>query len=85
MDWESEIYLQWDGCPQGLASAAPGFNLYMVHGFNTALGFLRSQMWVLYTDDLLLFGESAAHVHGGDSKNLCDCLATAWQEGITEL
>ena len=62
LDWESEVYLQWDGCPQGLAPAAPGFNLHMAHGFNTALGLLWSRMWILYTDDLLLFGESAAHV-----------------------
>ena len=62
LDWESEVYLQWDGCSQGLAPAAPGANLHMAHGFNTALGLLWSQMWILYTDDLLLFGESAAHV-----------------------
>ena len=62
LDWESEVYLQWDGCPQGLAPAAPGFNLHMAHGFNTALGLLWSRLWILYTDDLLLMGESEAHV-----------------------
>ena len=62
MDWKSKVYLQWDGCPQGLAPTAPGFNLHMAHGFNSALGLLWARMWILYTDDLLLFGESAAHV-----------------------
>ena len=43
---------------QGLAPAAPAFNIHLAHGFNTALKELWRKMWILYTDDLLLMGES---------------------------
>jgi len=48
LDWESEVYLQWKGCPQGLAPAAPAFNIHLAHGFNTALKELWRKMWILY-------------------------------------
>ena len=69
LDWESEVYLQWKGCPQGLAPAAPAFNIHLAHGFNTALKELWRQMWILYTDDLLLMGESEA-ARGSDTAHL---------------
>ena len=62
LDWDSEVYLQWDGCPQGLTPAAPAFNIHLVHGFNTTLRELWRKLWILYTDDLLLMGEPEEHV-----------------------
>ena len=64
LDWESEVYLQWKGCPQELAPAAPAFNIHLAHGFNTALKELWRKLWILYTDDSLLMGESEEHVVG---------------------
>ena len=61
LDWESEVYLQWKGCPQGLAPAAPAFNIHLAYGFNTALKEMWRKLWILYTDDLLLVGESKEH------------------------
>ena len=47
-----------------MAPAAPAFNIHLAHGFNTALKELWRKMWILYTDDLLLMGESEEHVEG---------------------
>ena len=62
LDCDSDVYLQWDGCPQGLTPAAPAFNIHLVHGFNTTLRELWRKLWILYTDDLLLMGEPEEHV-----------------------
>ena len=44
LDWESEVYLQWQGCPQGLAPPAPAFNIHLAHDVNTALKELWRKM-----------------------------------------
>ena len=62
LDWESEALVQWIGSPQGLASAAPGFNCHLAHGLNTVLGLDEwTKLALVYTDDLLIMGESKAH------------------------
>ena len=44
LDWDSEVYLQWSGCPGGLA---PAFNIHLAHGFNTALKERWEKLWIL--------------------------------------
>ena len=62
LDWESEALVQWIGSPQGLASAAPGFNCHLAHGLNTLLGLDEwTKLALVYTDDLMIIGESNAH------------------------
>ena len=56
------MYLQWNGCPQGLVPTALAFNIHLAYDFNTALKEVWRKLWILYTDDLLLMGESEEHV-----------------------
>jgi hypothetical protein len=50
-DW----LLQWVGVPQGLASAAPFWNVHIADGFNRLMGESWRDYWAQYVDDCLVF------------------------------
>ena len=50
-DW----LLQWVGVPQGLASAAPFWNVHIADGFNRMMGENWREYWAQYVDDCLVF------------------------------
>ena len=61
-DW----LLQWVRVPQGLASAAPFWNVHIADGFNTLMGEGWREYWAQYVDDCLVFAtteEQCRHSH----------------------
>jgi site-specific DNA-cytosine methylase len=55
------LLLQWTGMPQGLASAAPFFNVHLADGFNQIFGEMWRDMLAIYVDDLLIHGTTYRH------------------------
>lgn len=53
---QKTLYLQWDGCPQGLASAAPWFNVHLADGLNHLFGEAWREFAAIFVDDLLIHG-----------------------------
>jgi hypothetical protein len=49
----TELLLQWQHCPQGLAPIAPFWNVFLAYGFNALFGEEWHQWWALFVDDLL--------------------------------
>ena len=56
MRGESDLLLGWQGCPQGLAPAAPFWNVHIQHGFNTLFGEEWRDFWAQYVDDQMVYG-----------------------------
>ena len=81
-DWESEVYLQWQGCPQGLAPAAPVSNVNLAHGVNTALKELWRKMWILYT---YAFDGRVIRARGGNTARVQCGAEEAWEEGVIQV
>ncbi len=49
----TDLLLQWQHCPQGLAPIAPFWNVYLAHGFNALFGEEWHKWWALFVDDML--------------------------------
>jgi hypothetical protein len=53
---EPEWFLQWEGVPQGLAPAAPFWNVHIADAFNRIFGEEWREYWAMYVDDCMPFG-----------------------------
>ena len=58
---EGPLLVQWVGMPQGLASAAPFFNVHLADGLNQLFGEMWREMAAIYVDDLLIHGQTREH------------------------
>jgi site-specific DNA-cytosine methylase len=50
--------LRWEGVPQGLAPAAPFWNIHIYDAFNRLFREEWHQWWVVYVDDVLTYGRT---------------------------
>jgi hypothetical protein len=55
------LLVQWQGMPQGLASAAPFYNVHLADGLNQLFGESWRGWWSIYVDDILVHGSTYAH------------------------
>jgi hypothetical protein len=56
--------LRWEGVPQGLAPAAPFWNVHLYDGFNRVFGEEWHEWWTVYVDDMLVFGATEEQTKG---------------------